>query len=185
MKIFKFFILITGTICIYSCNNLQQKETQSLKIETYIDSIQKKFIGFETNGAITDELNSILKKDFKNAMNKGVLTNLPFKLTKVEKCGNRYNLILEHSLSNKLYDRGILSNLEIDLYATTDEETAKSLQIEQFYLTEVEFKDYITLKNKEKYCALVLMSPFMGYFANELQFGAIAVNLKHIYSIKQ
>ena len=81
--------------------------------------------------------------------------------------------------------RGILSNLEIDLYATTDEETAKSLQIEQFYLTEVEFKDYITLKNKEKYCALVLMSPFMGYFANELQFGAIAVNLKHIYSIKQ
>ena len=185
MKIIKLIMLITGAICIISCNNLQQKEIPPLKIETYIDSIQKTFVGFETNGAITEELNSFLKKDLKKAIDMGVLTDLPFKLTRVEKCGDHYILNMEHSLTSKLYDRGILSNLEIDLYDITDEKIAKSLQEGQFYLTEVEFKDYITFQNKEKYCALVLMSPFMGYFANEIQFGAIAVNLKRIDAIQK
>jgi hypothetical protein len=106
-------------------------------------------------------------------------------LNGIEKCGNKYILNLEHSLTSKLYDRGILSKLEIDLYAITDENTAKSLKEGEFYLTEVDFKDYITFMNNEKYCALVLMSPFMGYFDNEIQFGAIAVNMKRIEPMKQ
>lgn len=156
-----------------------------LKIETYINRVEKKFAGFETNSLITDELNNYLKKDLNKEIDKGILDDLPFMLNGIEKCGNQYVLDLEHSLTSKLYDRGILSNLEIDLYAITDEKTAKSLQEGQFYLTKVEFKDYITLQNNEKYCALVLMSPFMGYFNSELQFGAVAVNLKQIEIIKK
>ncbi len=185
MKIIKLVMLLTGIICITSCNYLQKKEMPTLKIETYITGMEKKFVGFETNSVITDELNSYLKKDLNKEIDKGVLNDLPFMLNGIEKCGNHYILNLEHSLTSKLYDRGILSNLEIDLYAITDEKTAKSLQEGQFYLTEVEFKDYITFQNKEKYCALVLMSPFMGYFDNEIQCGAVAVNLKHIKNIQK
>jgi predicted acetyltransferase len=82
---------------------------------------------------------------------------------------------LEHSLVSKLYQRGILNRIELDLYAYTDEKTAKSLQEEKFYLIEVDFKDYITHLNNEKYCAYVLTSPFMGYFDNDIQLGAIGV----------
>lgn len=184
MKIIKLIVLLTVIICLPSCNNLQKKEMPPLKIETYISGVEKKFVGFETNSVISDELNNFLKKDLNKEIDKGVLNDLPFMLNGIEKCGDQYILNLQHSLSSKLYDRGILSNLEIDLYAITDEKTAKSLQEGQFYLTKVEFKDYITFQNNKKYCALVLMSPFMGYFDNEIQFGAVAVNLKQIESIK-
>lgn len=188
MNIFRLILLATGTLILTSCNDSQQSskrnEIKKLKIESYIDTIQKKFIGYETNGAIKEELNSYLKKDLKKAINTGLLTDLPFELDRVEKCGSNYILELEHSLTSKLYDRGILSDLEIDLYALTDEKTAKSLLEGQFYLAEVEFKEYITFHNNEKYCASVLMSPFMGYFDKEIQFGAIAVKLKSIVQVK-
>jgi hypothetical protein len=182
MKVLKFILIISTLLIITSCNNSKNssQEVVKLKIENYIDTVQEKFPNFETNTAIKDELNEYLRKDLKKAINKDILIDLPFKLEKVEKCGNRYVLDLEHSLTSKLYDRGVLSELEIDLYALTDEKTAKSLQEGQFYLVSVKFKDYITFKNNEKYCALVLMSPFMGYFDNEIQFGAIAVDLKKI-----
>ena len=189
MNIFKLILLAIGTFILTSCNDSQQSSKQNeikkLKIESYIDTIQKKYIGYEANGAIKEELNSYLKKDLKKAINTGVLTDLPFKLDRVEKCGNNYVLALEHSLTSKLYDRGVLGDIEIDLYALTDEKTAKSLVEGQFYLAEVEYKEYITFENSEKYCALVLMSPFMGYFDNEIQFGAIGVKLKSIVPIKQ
>jgi hypothetical protein len=184
MNLFKFLVIAATTFLIVSCDNSQnssqEKKIEKLKVETYIDTARNKFAGFETNGAIKDELNNFLKTDFKKAIDKGVLADLPFKLDKVEKCGSQYILDLEHSLTSKFYDRGILSILEVDLYALTDEKTAKSLQEGQFYLADVEFKEYITFQNNEKYCALVLMSPFMGYFDNEIQFGAIGVRLKKI-----
>jgi len=184
MNLSKFLFLATTTCLIVSCDNsqntTQEKKIVKLKIESYIDTVQNKFAGFETNSAIKDELNDFLKRDFKKAFDNGVLADLPFKLDKVEKCGSQYILDLEHSLTSKIYDRGILSKLEVDLYALTDEKTAKSLQEGQFYLADVEFKEYITFQNNEKYCALVLMSPFMGYFDNEIQFGAIGVKLKKI-----
>jgi hypothetical protein len=185
MKTIKFIIYFTGIICMMSCEKQHQKEISTLKIENYINNVEKKFVGFETNSLINDELNTYLKKNLKTEINKGVLNDLPFMLNGIEKCGNKYILNLEHSLTSKLYDRGILSKLEIDLYAITDENTAKSLKEGEFYLTEVDFKDYITFMNNEKYCALVLMSPFMGYFDNEIQFGAIAVNMKRIEPMKQ
>lgn len=153
---------------------------EKLRIENYIDTVQKKFPGFGSNSVIKDELNDFLRKDFKKSIDTGLLTDLPFKLDKVEKCGNKYILDLEHSLNSKFYDREILSDIEIGLFAITDEKTAKSLQEGQFYLVDVNFNEYITFQNNEKYCALVLMSPFMGYFDNEIQFGAIGVNLKKI-----
>ena len=185
MKIFKFILFLTLFAIVVSCNNSKKSsnEIAELKIENYLETVENKFPNFETNTAINDELNDYLKKDFKEAINNGILTDLPFKLTKVEKCGNKYVLNLEHSLTSKFYDKYVLSNLEIDLYALTDEKTAKSLQEEQFYVVNIKFKDYINLNNKEKYCALVLMSPFMGYFANEKQFGAIAVDLKNIEKV--
>ena len=182
MKVLKYILTITSLLVITSCNNSKNSSqaVSKLKIENYLDTLQKKFPNFETNTAIKDELNEYLRNDFINAINKDILSDLPFKLEKVEKCGDKYVLDLEHSLTSKLYDRGLLSNLEIDLYAFTDEKTAKSLQEGQFYLVSIKFKDYITFKNNEKYCALVLMSPFMGYFDREIQFGAIAVDLKKI-----
>jgi hypothetical protein len=185
MKIFKFILVLISFALGVSCNNSKKtsNEIVKLKIENYLETVQNKFSNFDTNTAINDELNDYLKKDFKEAINDGILIDLPFKLAKVEKCGNKYVLNLEHSLTSKLYDRDLLSDLEIDLYALTDEKTAKSLQEEQFYVVNIKFKDYINLKNKEKYCALVLMSPFMGYFANEIQFGAIAVELKNIKKV--
>ena len=154
MNILKFLFIAIVTFLIASCDNTQhssqEKDNAKLRIETYIDSVQKKYVGYETNGAIKDELNDFLKKDFKKAINNGALADLPFKLDKVEKCGSQYVLDLEHSLISKLYDRGILSDLEVDLYALTDEKTAKSLQEGQFYLADVEFKEYITFQNNEK-----------------------------------
>lgn len=187
MNLSKFLFIATTTFLIVSCDNSQnssqEKKIVKLKVETYIDTVQNKFVGFETNGAIKDEINDFLKKDFKKAIDDGVLADLPFRLDKVEKCGSQYILDLEHSLTSKLYKRGILNDLEVDLYALTDEKTAKSLQEGQFYLADVEFKEYITFQNNEKYCALVLMSPFMGYFDNEIQCGAIGVKLKKIEKI--
>lgn len=184
MNILKLILLTTTALIIVSCNNSKQtsrdKGNVNFKIETYIDSLDSNYAGFETNDVIKEELNDFLKNDFKKAIDKGVLTDLPFKLNKVEKCGTQYMLVLEHSLTSKLYDRGLLSDLEIDLYAFTDEKTAKSLIEGQFYLVEVEYKDYITFQNNKKYCALVLLSPFMGHFDHEIQFGAISVKLKKI-----
>lgn len=181
-SISKLLFVVTAILTISSCDNPpnQQKTIVKLKIENYIDTVQKKFPGFDKNGAIKDELNDFLKKDFKKSIDTGLLSDLPFKLDKVEKCGNKYVLNLEHSLISKYYDRDVLNDIELDLYALTDEKTAKSLQEGQFYTVDLEFRDYITFQNKEKYCALVLMAPFMGYFDNEIQFGAIGVNLKKI-----
>jgi hypothetical protein len=185
MKNFKFILLLTSFAFVVSCNNSKKysNEIVNLKIEDYLETAQNKFPNFDTNTAINDELNDYLEKDFKEALNSGILTDLPFKLAKVEKCGNKYVLKLEHSLTSKLYDRDVLSSLEIDLYALTDEKKAKSLEEGQFYVVNIKFKDYINLNNNEKYCASVLMSPFMGYFANQIQFGAIAVDLENIEKV--
>ena len=64
MKIIKLIVLLTVIICLPSCNNLQKKEMPPLKIETYISSVEKKFVGFETNGVISDELNNFLKENW-------------------------------------------------------------------------------------------------------------------------
>lgn len=187
MNVTKLILLTTTLLVVASCDNPSkpQREIVKLKIENYIDTVQKKFPGFKTNSVIKEELNDFLKKDLKKSIDTGLLADLPFKLDKVEKCGNKYVLDLEHSLTSKLYNRGILSDLELDLYAFTDEKTAKSIQEGQFYVVDVDFKEYITFRNNEKYCALILMSPFMGYFNNEIQFGAVGVNLKKIEGVKK
>ena len=182
-KLITLFSLVI-MVLFFSCEtSTKPKEVVKLKIENYIESIQKKFIGYETNSVINDELNSYLKKNIKNEIKNGLLNDLPFKLDKVEKCRNKYIAVLEHSLNSKYYDRGILNDIELDLYAETDEKTAKSLIEGTFYLTEVNFKEYITFQNNQNYCALVLMSPFMGYFDNEIQFGAIGVKLNKIEKV--
>lgn len=178
----KLFLLVVTLSAFISCDSSSNKKQEfvSLKIENYLETVQNKFPNYNTNSAIKDELNEYLKSDFKKSIDTGLISDLPFKLEKVEKCGKKYVLNLEHSLTSKFYDRDILSDLELDLYALTDENTAKSLQEGQFYLIDVEFKEYITFQNNEKYCALVLMSPFIGYLDNEIQFGAVGVNLKRI-----
>ncbi len=182
MNSIKLFILAIVLFSIASCDNISNSEQKigKLRIENYIETLQKKFPGFSSNSVIKDELNEFFKKDFRKSIDTGLLSDLPFKLEKVEKCGNKYVLDLRHSLSSKFYDREILNSIELDLCALTDEKIAKSLKEGQFYVVDINFKEYITLQNNEKYCALVLMAPFMGYYDNEIQFGAIGVNLKKI-----
>jgi hypothetical protein len=181
MKYFRTTSLIFNIILLFACNNdIKNKEDEKLKIETYLDSLQNKFKGFEQNSVVREELNSYLKVNFNKEINNNILNDLPLKLEKVEKCGNNYILHLNHSLTNKYYNRATLKDIELELYAETDEKTAKSVIEGKYYLTDVEFKEYITYKNNEKYCALVLMSPFMGYFYDEIQFGAIGVTLNKI-----
>lgn len=185
MNVTKLVSLAIILFAISGCNNSSDSEQNvvKLRIENYIDTVQKKFPNYNFNGAIKDELNEYLKNDFKKSLDTGLLADLPFKLDKVEKCGKKYVLDLKHSLTSKLYDRDLLSDVELDLYALTDEKTAKSLKEGQFYTVDVEFKEYITFHNNKKYCALVLTSPFMGYFGNEIQLGAIGVDLKKIHNV--
>ncbi len=82
----------------------------------------------------------------------------------------------------------MLSNLEIDLYCSIDEKKAKELTEGKFYLIDGKFNEYITFQNNEKYCAYVLMSPFVGFTSelegNEIQFGSIAFDLKSIKEVQ-
>nr|WP_315423924.1 hypothetical protein [uncultured Pedobacter sp.] len=179
MKSIKNPLLIAISCLFISCGSSStvQKQTRTLNIERYLDSIQNKFNGYNTNTVIKDELNETLKKDFKKAIKKGVLKDLPFKLNRVEKCGDKYILDLEHLLTSKYYDTGVLSKVEMSIYAITNEQTAKSIKEGEFYLIDFRFNEYITFNNNDRYCALVLMSPFMGYFGDEIQFGAIGGKL--------
>ena len=72
----------------------------------------------------------------------------------------------------------------MELYAITDEKTAKSLTEGNFYLVDVVFRDYLNFQNKDDYCAVVLMSPFMGFGSgiteDDIEFGAIGVQLNNI-----
>ncbi|OJV33672.1 MAG: hypothetical protein BGO29_02150 [Bacteroidales bacterium 36-12] len=174
---------------VLSCQESKDKTAviKKIQIENYIDSVTIKFPGFKSNSLINEELNDFLKEDFKIAIDSGILLDLPFKLYKVEKCNNKYVLKLQHSLTSKLYKRGILNQIELDLYAFTDEQTAKSLREDLFYTVDVRFIEYITFNNNEKFCARVLSSPFMGYykFDDEIKFGAIGVELKNINLISQ
>ena len=181
-----FITILTTTSCDDTSNNPNNvATTPKLKIESYLDSIQKIYPRYDSNTAIKDEMNAYLKKDFIQKFNNGLLDDLPFMLDRVEKCDNKYVLDLEHSLTSKYYKTGMLNNLEIDLYCETDEKTAKGLTEKEFYLVNGNFKDYINLQNKDNYCAYVLMAPFLGFDKgltgdDEIQFGAIGVKLKSI-----
>ncbi len=178
--------ILTTNSCNESQNNTNNiATTPKLKIESYLDSIQKMYPRYDSNTAIKDEMNAYLRKDFVQKFNNGLLNDLPFMLNRVEKCGNSFVLDLEHSLSSKYYKSGMLNNIEIDLYCETDEATAKGLTEKEFYLVDGTFKDYINFQNKDKYCAYVLMAPFLGFDKgiideDEIQFGAIGVKLKSI-----
>ena len=80
MRLFKFLFVATTIFLIASCDNSQNSSQEEkivkVKIETYIDTVQNRFTGFQTNGAIKDELNTFLKTDFKKAINKGVLASV-------------------------------------------------------------------------------------------------------------
>ncbi|MFZ1296554.1 MAG: hypothetical protein WAT16_00810, partial [Saprospiraceae bacterium] len=62
MNLSKFLFIATTTFLIVSCDNSQsssqEKKIEKLKVEIYIDTARNKFAGFETNGAIKDELNN-------------------------------------------------------------------------------------------------------------------------------
>jgi len=176
-------------ILLLSCN--EKKPTQKIekKIETYLIDLQTKYPNFNTNSVIRQELNDFLKNDFKKKFNNSILSDLPFKLDRVEKCGNGlYILNLEHSLTSKLENEGILSNLEIDLYCSIDKNKAKKLIEGDFYYISGKFKEYLTFQNNEKYCANVLMSPYIGFdsdFNNgEIQFGSIGFELMNIKKVE-
>lgn len=189
MSAVRLIAFVTIICLVFSCQESKHKAEviQKIQIENYIDSITKKFPGFKSNSLITDELNDFLKEDFKKSINSGILLDLPFQLHKVEKCNNKFVITLEHSLTSKFYKRGLLNQLELDLYAFTDEQTAKALREDLFYTVDVRFIEYITFENNEKYCAYVLRSPFIGYykFDDELKFGAIGVQLKNINLFSQ
>ncbi len=177
-------ILVTFFSCDEASKGSKESQITKLRIENYLDTIQKSFKNYTTNTVIRKELNDFVKSDFKSKLNSGIFNDLPLKLNKVEKCNSKYVLKLEHSLTSKYYDRGLLNALEIEIYAETDEKTAKQLTENKFYLIEATFKEYITFQNNESYCAYSLMSPFMGFSSgisdNEIQFGAIGVKLKTI-----
>ena len=183
------FILFVIMLCISSCTESGSKNgkgdsASKLKIEIYLDSIQAKFPRSDSNTAIKEEMNDYLKTDFKARFNDGLMNDLPFALEKVEKCDKKYIAVFEHSLNTKYYKTGMLDKIEMDLYCQTDEQTAKKLVEKEFYLINGKFKDYINFQNNEKYCALVLMSPFQGFsngiLGEEVQFGAIGIKLDSI-----
>lgn len=159
-------------------NNVREQ----LKIEKYLDSIQLQFRGSDSNGVIKDEMNELLKKHFKNAFNRGVLNDLPFTLYEVSKCGSKYYAVMEHSLATKHYKEGLLDDIEIELYCEVDEAVAKSLVEKKLYLVNGKFIEYIGLNNMDKYCAVMLNAPFMGFWNGDVQFGAIAVTADSIAS---
>ena len=188
-KLNLFFYIFIVILAMSSCNDTQSNTNRltairKLKIESYLDSIQKMYPRYDSNSAIKDEMNAYLKKDFIQKFDNGLLNDLPFMLNRVEKCDKRYIINLEHSLTSKYYKTGLLNNLEIDLYCETDEQTAKGLTEKKFYLIDGKFKDYINFQNKEKYCAYVLMAPFLGFskgiIDDEIQFGAIGIKLNSI-----
>jgi len=162
-------------------NSDKVKEIPTLKIVNYLDTLQSKYPNNKTNSAIKDELNDFFKKDFKKKINQGILEDLPFILDKVEKCGKRYVVSLQHSLTSKVYKSRLLDDLEIDLYGFVDEKTAKSLIEKKPYLVKCKFIEYINFQNNQKYCATVLMSPFMGFpsdtYSSAIQLGALGVKI--------
>ena len=172
-------------LLLLNCNESKPSGKSETKIETYLKTTESKYQNYKTNSAVRDELNNFIKKDFISQFNNSILSDLPFQLDRVEKCANgKYILSLEHSLTSKLEDEGMLANLEIDLYCSIDEKKAKELTEGKFYLIDGKFNEYITFQNNEKYCAYVLMSPFVGFTSdlegNEIQFGSIAFDLKSI-----
>ena len=184
-RIYLFFI----TILFLSCNETKPPKKIEKKIEIYLNDLQSKYPNFDSNSAIRQELNDFLKIDFKKKFNDSILSDLPFKLDRVEKCENGlYILNLEHSLTSKLEKEGILSSLEIDLYCSIDENKAKKLIEGDFYYINGKFKEYLTFQNNEKYCANVLMSPYIGFDSEisngEIQFGSIGFELKNIKKVE-
>lgn len=186
---FKLLAFITIIFFSFSCIKEKPNDRKLLKFERYLDSIQTKFPNHQINSVINDELNQALEKDFKNIINNNTLSDLPLKLERAEKCNNKYILTLNHYLTDKYYKNFLIGNLEIQLYAITDEKTAKKLIKNKFYTVECTFKDFITFRNNQKYCATVLMAPFLGISNNEyekeIQCGAIAVKLKDIKPFKK
>lgn len=179
--------ILTLTIIVISCNDLNKERTTSrlkLKVETYLDTIPNAYVGHEDNTVIEDEMNEFLRSDFPKQFNDGLLDDLPFILEKVEKCNNKYVVNLVHALNTKYYKHGILNYFDVEIYGETDEETAKSLIERDTYLIKGTFKEYLTFRNNKKYCAFVLVSPFMGYGSgltdNEIEFGAIGIKLDSI-----
>lgn len=189
----KLFIILFGLISILaiSCQDSKTSKTEApeLKIETYLDTIPAKYEGYKTNSVIREELNNFLKEDFKKQFDKGLLNDLPFKLDAIENCGNKYIANLSHLLSSKYYNSGVLDQIEIEIYAETDEVTAKQLVEKRNYLISGKFKEYITFQNNDNYCAMVLMAPYLGYqkdnSTEEIQFGAIGIQLDSIQEFKE
>ena len=184
-KIYFFLIAIS----LLSCKEPKPANKVEKKIEKYLINLQLKYPNFGSNSAIRQELNDYLKSDFKKKFNDSILSDLPFKLNKVEKCKKGlYILSLEHSLTSKLENEGLLSNLEIDLYCPIDESKAKKLTEGDFYYINGKFKEYLTFENNEKYCAYVLMSPYVGFDSEitngEIQFGSIGFELLNIKKVE-
>ena len=186
----KLFTIVLILLTLASCNEFQnssklKEENPKLKIEKYFDTLSKSYAGYEENSVIREEMNEFLKTDFSKKVEDGLIEDLPFLLEEIKKCNNKYIAVLEHSLTSKYYEHGILDDVELEFYAETDEETAKNLIEKKYYLIKGSFQEYITCDNNKKYCALVLMSPFMGFQAggvtgDEIEFGAIGIKLDSI-----
>lgn len=185
----KSICLLLFCFAIISCNNQSgtkdNKRKSGYKIEHYLDTIQNRFVNHEKNSVIQAELNDFLKEDFKNSVNNGIISDLPMKLESIEKCNKNYILKLQHSLISKYSKGELLDMLHIELYAITDEKTARGLNQGDYYVGDYEFNEYLDFGNKDKYCLYTLWAPFRGFgkgmsLSKEIEFGGIGVNLKSI-----
>ena len=186
---FLILLIIFSASCIEPVK--EKNPPPKLKIENYLESILAKYPGHETNGVIKEDMNKYMKNDFKKVFNDGLLNDIPLYLYSIKKCNNKYIATLNHTLSKKYYKHGILSDFEIDIYCETDEETAKQLIEEEYYLIDGKFIEYIDYNNNEKYCVYALWSAFRGYTESrlkskyEFQFGQIGIKLESIKLLKE
>ena len=174
----KYILIFSFALVIWGCEEpKKEKAIPKKKIELYLESQELKNKGYDKNNVIKEEMNAMIFVEFPSKIDSGYLSDLPLKLMKVERCRDKFvaNYKLEYVEWHHCY--GLLNKVDLELFAFIDEATARNLIEGKYYLSDFKFIEYINYKNNRKYCVSILDSPFIGYFMDEIEFGAIGVNL--------
>jgi hypothetical protein len=136
----KYIILTLGLFSIFSCNNSDQKDKKTDKIETrkidpILDALTKKYSNYSNNTIVRENATKELDKKIDSLLNLNYLDDIPLKVFRLGKNPHGKGALVQFHTDN--YDRErpnrLSDRLNFDIVGLMDEKLASTIKEDETY----------------------------------------------------